>query len=196
MGFKQTMTTGSISQVNRCVTIQENLITNLLQFDVPVNYGNSGSPLFNSEGHVIGLVVARINPLLGDGIGFAVTSNQLLKIEESLATSDLPVVGESCPTYPYPWTGIDVEDISPADIYDSNNAVTSGAKVGKVSHPASNAGVMVDDIIVKLGDMEVHDSDEFYCFMTEYYNVGDTVVLEILRDEVLMSVSVTVNVKS
>lgn len=198
MGFKQTMTAGIISQINRCATIDGDLVTNLLQFDAPVNFGNSGSPLLNSEGRVIGLVVARMNPLLGDGIGLAVTSNQLIKIEESAAASDseTPIIlGVSSPSYPYPWIGVDVEDISPADIYDSNNAVTSGAKIMEVSSPARNAGVMVDDIIVRLDDMEVHDSDEFYCFITEFYNVGDTVILEIMRDEVPMSLSVTVNEK-
>lgn len=198
MGFKQTMTTGIISQINRCATVQEDFVTNLLQFDAPVNFGNSGSPLFNLEGRVIGLVVARINPLLGDGIGMAVTSNQLMKIADSLETLDPEtptILGVSSPSYPYPWIGVVVEDISPADIYDSDNTVTSGSKVTEVSYPATNAGVMVDDVIVRLGDVEVRDSDEFYCFMTEYYNVGDTVLLEVIRNEVPMSLSVTVEEK-
>lgn len=198
MGFKQTMTTGIISQINRCATIDGDFVTNLLQFDAPVNFGNSGSPLFNSEGHVIGLVVARINPLLGDGLGLAVTSNQLMKIAESSETPDpeTPIIlGVSSPSYPYPWTGITVEDISPADIYDSNNAVTSGAKVVEASGSARNAGIMVDDIIVRLGDMEIRDSDEFYCFVTEFYNIGDTVSIEIMRYETLMSLTVTIEEK-
>jgi S1-C subfamily serine protease len=198
MGFKQTMTTGSISQINRCATIDGDFVTNMLQFDAPVNFGNSGSPLFNSEGHVIGLVVARINPLLGDGIGFAVTSNHLMKISESSETPDpeTPIIpGVSSPSYPYPWTGITVEDISPSDIYDNNNSVTAGAKVIEVSGSARNAGVNVGDIVVGLDGMEVHNSDEFYCFITEFYNVSDTVLLEIIRYEMPMSVHVNVGVK-
>jgi len=62
----ETLTSGIVSQTNRFVDIefdqQGRWMANLIQFDAAVNSGNSGSPLLNSEGEVIGMVIARVNP--------------------------------------------------------------------------------------------------------------------------------------
>jgi S1-C subfamily serine protease len=62
----ETLTSGIVSQINRFIEIETDSetrwVANLIQFDAAANFGNSGGPLLNSEGEVIGMVIARINP--------------------------------------------------------------------------------------------------------------------------------------
>jgi S1-C subfamily serine protease len=74
--MRDTLTAGVISQLNRYVNVDGTSIPNLLQFDAPVNFGNSGGPLFNADGEIAGIVIARIHPTEGDGIYFAVSANK------------------------------------------------------------------------------------------------------------------------
>ncbi len=179
MGLEGTLTTGVISQINRCSSIEGEFHTNLLQFDAAVNFGNSGGPLFNKRGEVIGMVIARMNPLIGDGIGMVVTSNQIQKVENSAVSFDpsaeIPI--EPIDKYHYPWSGItaiDNKEISVSYL---------GAFVTAVNGPAIHAGVQIGDIITGIDEIEINNSDEFYCFLAEYYNVGDTITLKIWRGE-------------
>ena len=179
MGLKGTLTTGVISQINRCSTVEGEFRTNLFQFDAAVNFGNSGGPLFNKKGEVIGMVIARMNPLIGDGIGMAVTSNQIQKVENSAISfnpsAEIPI--EPIDNYQYPWSGItaiDNKEISVSYL---------GAFVTAVNGPAIHAGVQNGDVIISIDEFEIRNSDEFYCFLADYYDVGDTVTLKIKRGE-------------
>lgn len=190
LGLKDTINTGVISYVNRCITIQDDFLTNLLQFDAAANPGNSGSPLLNREGKVIGVVIAGIRADLGQGISYAVTSNMINKVASSIVYMQSGTF-----TYELPWTGITARDLLPKDIVTNNNTVVTGAKVTAVSWPASTAGVQVDDVIVMIDDRMIRDSDEFYSVLAEYYEIGDTVILEIKRDGQPVSVNLTIGEK-
>ena len=86
--LRDTLTRGIISQTGRFVEItgnsQTKWIANLIQFDAPVNSGNSGCPLVNTDGDVIGMVLARIEPDKGDGMYHAISSNMIMKVSESI----------------------------------------------------------------------------------------------------------------
>ena len=178
-GLEGTITSGIISQINRCSTIDGEFKTNLIQIDAAVNFGNSGGPLFNKKGEVIGMVIARMNPLIGDGIGMAVTSNQIQKVENSAVSFDpsteIPI--EPVDKYQYPWSGITVIDNKEISVS------YLGAFVTAVNGPAINAGVQKGDVIISIDEFEIRNSDEFYCFLADYYDVGDTVTLKIKRGD-------------
>jgi len=82
----ESLNTGIVSQVNRFAEIeydaQARWVANLIQFDAAVNYGNSGGPLFDADGDVIGLVIARVGPEEGDGIYYAVSANKMKRVAE------------------------------------------------------------------------------------------------------------------
>jgi len=103
LGLRDTLTTGIISQVNRFIMVDNNAVSNMLQFDAAVNFGNSGGPLFNSGGEVIGLVTARIDPVRGDGIYWAVSSNKMKRVADSI------IAGGS---FAYPWVGVGIADLT------------------------------------------------------------------------------------
>jgi len=198
LGLKETLTTGVISQINRGATIGTQYIADLLQFDVAVNFGNSGSPLLNANGEVIGLVNARIDPTQGDGISFAVASNQVRNIcladpEDTTSTTAEDI---SHFTYQYPWSGLTLKDILPKDIANNGNTLTSGAQVTAITGPASIGGVKVGDVIIKLDNRDIHDTDEFFSYLLENYSVGDTVTLGIMRNGEVVYITVELTEKT
>jgi len=101
-----TVTSGIVSQKGRFVDIEyddgeHHVVANLIQCDASVNFGNSGGPLINAEGEVIGLVIARVNPQEGDGIYYAVSSNKLKRVALSIITMASLITlgwGSSSPT--------------------------------------------------------------------------------------------------
>ena len=194
MGLKGTLTTGVISQINRCSSIEGEFRTNLFQFDAAVNYGNSGSPLFNSHGEVIGIVIARLSPLIGDGIGMAVTSSQIAKVADSIVPydTDSPGVVIIEKKYGYPRSGITVNDLMPGNVGESVRYTSFGALVTSVNGPAISAGVQIGDIITGIDEIEIRNSDEFYCFLADYYNIGDTITLKIWRGEENIAVNLAI----
>jgi S1-C subfamily serine protease len=195
LGLKETVTVGVISQVNRCVIIEDNRVANLLQYDAAVNPGNSGSPLLNVDGEVIGVVNAGGNPLLFEGTNFAVASNQVNKIIENLNSLSANGNALSDNSYSYPWTGITVEDIRPVDIVTNQNTITSGAEVTDVASPASDAGIRKGDIIIALDELTIFDDDEFYSYLTEFYSPGDTITMKIRRGTEQLSITLKVETK-
>jgi S1-C subfamily serine protease len=197
LGLRETINTGIISQIKRGGTVGDKYVADLLQFDAAVNFGNSGSALFNARGEVIGVVIGRINPLLGDGIGVAVASNLIQKVAECI---DHSVTNWGMPNgypffkYKYPWTGITVKDIPPAVMWGVENSITPGAQVTSITGPGIDAGVNTGDIITEIDSRVVHDSDEFYSFLAEY-DVGDSVVLTIERSGETLEITVTLGEK-
>jgi S1-C subfamily serine protease len=182
LGLKETLNTGVISQINRGATVGNKYIADMLQFDAAANFGNSGSPLLNSNGDVIGVVIGGISPLLGEGINMAVASNMIIKIESIIGPVDeskiFPLVGPGY-VYKYPWSGITAKDITPLHAWLGDNAAI-GAEVKTVTPPASDAGIKAGDIITMIDGRLVTSSDEFYSFLAEY-DVGDSVVLHVVR---------------
>jgi serine protease Do len=194
LGLKDTLTTGVISQVNRGITIGSQYYADLLQYDVAVNPGNSGGPLINANGEVIGLVNARIGPTYGDGISWAVASNLVRNI--CLAMPEDPVSmlmeGSSSFNYQYPSSGLTLKDVFPINIFVNGNTVTSGATVTAITAPASATGIRAGDIIVSIDGHEILDTDGFFSYLVENYSVGDTVTLQVIRNGEAISFALTI----
>ena len=157
LGFElmDTVTSGIVSGLNRQITINDKSMT-LLQTDAAINFGNSGGPLINKNGQVIGINSSKMSASYSEtsieGIGFAIPSNEVARIVDDIMEYGY-VTGK-------PQLGISCQDVTetiskmynlPMGIYIT--AVTNGSA-------ADNAGLQSGDIILKVDDVDVTTSDE------------------------------------
>jgi putative serine protease PepD len=164
LGLEQTVTSGIVSALHRQMTAPNNFtINDSIQTDAAINHGNSGGPLFDLEGNVVG-VNAQIASDSGgnDGIGFAIPSNTVKSIVAQLLGS-----GEVTHAY----LGVGVE---PAD----GGVAISEVKPGT---PAADAGLAVGDVITAAGGTAVSSSAELQKAV-DARKPGDTLSLSFIRD--------------
>ena len=175
----ESLNTGVVSQINRFVDIeydtQVRWVSNLIQFDAAVNSGNSGGPLFDSDGSIIGLVIARVEPEEGDGIYYAVSSNKLKRVADSIIANGY---------FDYPWLGVDISDLTPQQVQDMDLESINGVLVNRVvtDSPADKAGVQVDDIIIAIDGTETGNLAVLTSYLGEYTSPGEPATLTIIRN--------------
>ena len=185
----ETLTSGIVSQINRFVQIKSNdgehWVANLIQYDAPVNPGNSGGPLLNAGGEVIGLVIARVDPERGEGIYYAVSSNKVKRVAARLIESG---------SFDYPWVGINVSNISPRMAQDRALETTSGALVQGIlpDSPAQDSEIEADDVIVAIDSVAVQNVGDLTSYLGEHKSPGDQSSLTIYRHAVKMEITVEV----
>ena len=145
-----------------------------IQTDAAINKGNSGGPMFNARGEVIGISTAIFSPSGGSvGIGFATPSNSVLQFVKQLRDQGEVTRG---------WIGVSVQDISD-DIADSMKLENNkGAFVVEVikDGPADKAGLLPTDIILKFEDQDIEDM-KFLPKAVAKFPVGKIAKLQILR---------------
>jgi len=189
LGLPGTITSGIASQTNRFVEIAYSMgsrwVANIIQFDAAINSGNSGSPLLNSRGEVIGMVIAMINPTLGDGVYYAVSSNKVTRVASSLIERG---------SFGYPWLGVNITDLTPQMAQDRNLETINGVVVASVipDTPAEAAGIMVNDIIVAINKTSVREMADLTCYLGENVSYGDEVTLTLIRDGTKIELPLTV----
>ncbi|MCK0198271.1 DegQ family serine endoprotease [Ancylobacter sp. 6x-1] len=148
-GLGGTLTVGVISARNR--DINAGPYDNFLQTDAAINRGNSGGPLFNMDGDVIGINTAIISPSGGSiGIGFAVPSNTAIPVVQQLRDFGETRRG---------WIGVRIQQVTD-DIAESLSlGKARGALVGGLTDdgPAAKAGIKAGDVIVAFDGKEVKD---------------------------------------
>lgn len=175
--FKNTVTVGVISATERMLRISENYqMEGLIQTDAAINQGNSGGPLVNLAGEVIGintLIVRGGSSTGAEGLGFAIPSNMARAIS-------IQIIQDGYVSRPY--LGIRWEWINPGIAQAYNLPVEWGAFVSSVlpGTPASRAGLERGDIIIKLGDQTL-DGDTPFINALYQYTPGNTVELLVQR---------------
>jgi len=179
LGLPEAITSGIVSQTNRFVEVgydtKTQWVASIIQFDAAVNFGNSGSPLLNSKGEVIGMVIARVDPKLGDGVYYAVSSNKVRRVALSLIERG---------SFDYPWLGVEIANLTPETARARNLETVNGVVVKTVIPvtPAEAAGIKVDDIIVAINGTLVQEVAELTCYLGEYASPDDEVTLALIRD--------------
>ena len=166
-----TMTAGVVSAVGRTVTV-EGTIINAFQFDAAVNRGNSGGPIYNENGEVIGIVTAKLARSDVEGIGFAIPIIDAIEIASGLIEHGY-IIGR-------PLLGIVGATVSAA-IAEYYEWVV-GAQVRGVSPgtAAESAGLEPGDIIVGLGGTQVTSMDTLR-FAMRSFRAGDTTTISVWR---------------
>jgi S1-C subfamily serine protease len=185
-----TITAGIVSQLDRFEDVgdeaESSWIANLIQFDAPANFGNSGGPLFNADGEVIGIVIARVGPEIGDGIAFAVSANKVRRVADAIIEQG---------SFAYPWLGVEVSDITPLSAELIGRESVHGALVEQVSPggPADLAGVRSDDIIIGINNVTITEVADLVSYLGEYGSPGESVVLTIIRDDAEIELAVALS---
>ena len=186
--LRETLTAGIISQTDRYVEVTHGLtrrwVANLIQFDAAANFGNSGGPLINSDGEIVGMVIARVDPDKGDGIYYAVAANKVKRVAADLIAQGF---------YDYPRIGINIANLTPQIVLDRGLATANGAWVKKVlaNSPAEEAGIQRDDIIVAIDGVAIRDIAALTAYLGEHKSPGDEATLTLIRGGHQLEVSLT-----
>ncbi|MFV0432323.1 MAG: DegQ family serine endoprotease [Alphaproteobacteria bacterium] len=148
-GFGGTVTKGIISARGR--NIGSGPYDDFIQVDAPINRGNSGGPLFNMQGQVIGVNTAIISPTGGSiGLGFSVPSSIVENIVKHLQTEGKVKRG---------WLGVQIQEVSKDLAKSLGLDEAKGALVSDlIEGPAEGAGIQQGDVIIKFNDKDVKDS--------------------------------------
>ena len=176
-GFGGTVTTGIISSRNRDIGMGR--YDDFIQTDASINQGNSGGPLFDLNGKVVGINTAIIGASGSVGIGFAIPSNAASKVIEQLIKFGETKRG---------WLGVRIQVVT-KEIADLENLESpKGALVASVAEnsPADKGGIEAGDIILEFDGKEV-DTMRTLPKLVSQTEVGKRVSLKIWRNQKLIN---------
>ncbi len=187
--FKNTVTVGVVSATGRAIDSGQGYqIEGLIQTDAAINHGNSGGPLVNLAGEVIGIntLVVRNSGASSDvaeGLGFAIPVTTAQAIAQQIITNGY---------VSRPFMGINYQAISPNIAAMYNLPVKWGIYVQAIADgsPASKAGLQKGDIIASLNGVQLDETHQ-YLNMLYNYKPGDTVTLGIYRDGKQLDLNIT-----
>lgn len=169
--FSWSVTRGILSGKNRVVEVSDNFTNNViqvLQTDTAINSGNSGGPLCNSNGEVIGVTNMKLASSSVEGMGFAIP------IEEAIRYADSFISGEKISR---PYLGISIYDKT-SFYSDDTGVYINYIENGSV---AAKAGFQVGDKILKINNTEI-TSASYFKYELYKYNAGDKIKITIERN--------------
>lgn len=181
-GFRNTVTSGVVSAHNRELGNQRGL----LQTDAAINHGNSGGPLVNLRGEIVGInvMVLRGNFAgdLTEGLGFSIPSNTAKMVAQQLIeTGEVEV----------PFLGVSYEDLNPQLSMENQLSVVTGALIGEVIRgtAADSVGLQRGDVILAVDDQLLDDAHPLAQLLLQH-RVGDEIKLTIVRGNEQLDVNV------
>ncbi|MDF4005823.1 S1C family serine protease [Limosilactobacillus fermentum] len=183
--YANTVTKGIISATKRTVKASDSSVaTTVIQTDAAINSGNSGGPLVNMAGQVIGInsmkLASSTDGTSVEGMGFSIPSNEVVRVINQLIKNGKitrPTLGVSL---------LDLSDVSSSQqqsVLNLPTSVTKGVVVMKVEsgYPTANAGLQQYDVITSINGKKVTDAGDLKTVLYKY-KVGDTVTLTYYRD--------------
>lgn len=179
-----TLTSGMVSALDRVIATSESEADsiNMFQIDAAINKGNSGGPVFNSRGEVIGIATAKYSETGVEGLGFAIPINDAISIANELIENGY-VSGKA-------YFGITVTTVTSyaAQYYN----MVEGAYVYAVDDAscAATAGLKVGDVITKMDDAEITSQTDLIVAKRSYH-AGDTASLTVYRNGEYITLSIT-----
>ncbi len=186
--FKNTVTVGVVSATGRSIDTGSGYsIENLIQTDAAINHGNSGGPLVNLAGEVIGVntLVVRSTQAgdVAEGLGFAIPVNTAQAIAEQIIEQGY---------FARPYMGVSFQPINPAIAERYNLPANWGAYITQVEpgSPAAQAGLQENDIITKIGDVAIDETHSYINSLFEH-QPGDMIPLTVMRAGKEMQLQIT-----
>ena len=176
-----TITEGIVSALDRGVRVEGKII-NTFQHSAAVNPGNSGGPVYNANGEVIGIVTAKFRDPDIEGVGFAIPINDAIGLALSLIEHGY-ITGR-------PFIGITPETVTRgnAEFF----GLVEGVYVSDVvpGSAAEDAGILFGDVIIMLGKDEIKSREDLE-FALMKYKAGDKAAITVWRDgeEVILSIT-------
>lgn len=183
------MTPGIVSATDRVITTEEGRM-NMFQISAAVNEGNSGGPVYNAYGQVVGIVTAKPNTSSSgtstEGIGFAIPVDDAVRIADEVINGGHQVGSNDNPAY----LGITAQDVDTMAQQYYN--MPMGAYVLSVTDgsAADNAGILVGDIITQVDGYDVQSRDDLAQELT-FHSAGETCEVVVYRSGEYQTLSVT-----
>lgn len=183
-----TFTGGYVSAKDRSVTMSDGTVMNMIQTDTAINSGNSGGPLFDKYGQVVGIVSAKLSSSSSseasvEGLGFAIPINDVKDMVTSIMENGY-VTGK-------PNVGILMSDV---DESAQRYGVPAGSEVLAIldGSCAQTAGLQVGDIITAAGDTTVSSSDALKSAIKDC-KAGDSVTFTVYRSGETLTINVVLD---
>ena len=165
----------------------------MIQTDAAINHGNSGGPLVNMSGQVIGITTAIVRGSVSssdvaEGLGFAIPSKTVSDIAAQLISKG---------QVERPYMGVRWQLITPEIAKANGLPMQWGAYIQAigVDSTADLAGVRAGDIIIKIGDEELSDSNAFLNLLN-HHKIGENVTIEVWRDGQTMTLNAVLQGRS
>ena len=167
-----TMTSGMISATDRTITTERDVAINMFQIDAAVNGGNSGGPVYNSYGQVIGIVTAKYAATGVEGLGFAIPIDDAAHIANQILEFG----------YVKDKASLGIKVVAVTESIARYYNMVEGAYVNEVNSgsAAETAGLQSGDIIIALDGQEV-TSDSELTSLVKGYHAGDEAELTVWR---------------
>ncbi len=180
--FTNSVSNGNIGGIDRSLDVGNGTsLDNLIQHDAEISPGNSGGPLLNMLGEVIGMNVAKVetagaNGASATGLNFAIDGDTVVKIAETIiATND---------SIAFPYLGVQTQLTGQGTV----------VVVVEPDSPASKAGLEEGDVVARLGDVALDDENGLMSLLFRY-EPGDTVTMSVLRGDAEVDVEVTLGTR-
>ena len=184
--FKNSVTVGVVSATGRSLDSGRGYVMeDLVQTDAAINQGNSGGPLINLEGEIVGintLVVRGGGTTVAEGLGFAVPSNTANTISQQIIDKGY---------FARPFMGVTWQAVNPLIAEQYDLPVEWGAYVTQVQPgtPADEAGIQANDIIIQIGEVEINENTSFVNALFDY-QPGDEVDIRVSRGNDTVELSI------
>jgi S1-C subfamily serine protease len=212
LGNENSLAVGVVSAIHRSIpalTVERYRVTDAIQIDAPITHGNSGGPLFDSRGRVIG-INAQIRSQAGtgndSGVGFAVPIDSAKRsVSQLIAKRHVD----------YAYVGVQTEDVTPAIAHALGLKVKHGALIVKVvddpASPASRAGLRAGsghvhvlgldvprgaDVIIGINGKAVRDADDVVRIVSNQLQPGQVATFTVLRDGQRKTIAVRLGSRS
>ena len=174
LGLNDTMTVGVVSAKGRS-SLGIEKIENFIQTDAAINQGNSGGPLVDINGNVVGINTAIYSPSGGSiGIGFAIPSNLAVNIKDSIIKTG---------KVERAFLGVELQDLNPQLAKQFNLSTSNGVLVTNVTDdsPADKAGLKPGDVITSLNNGKVNGASQLMAEIASL-KVGANISIKYIRD--------------
>lgn len=182
-GLEGSMTAGLVSGVNRLIPAPNDYtIPDAIQTSAPVNPGNSGGPLMDLQGRVVGIV----NSGGGDNLAFAISTALIQRVAPALIKN-----GE----YEHAALGVTVQSVTPQIAEQIGLNQPRGVVVRSIQNSAADA-LQQDDVIVGIAEKSINSRQELASFLALETSPSDTVQITVIRDGTRQTVSVTLGTRS
>lgn len=188
--LSNTMTMGIVSQLGRIfpTSVGGFAEVDLIQTDTTINRGNSGGPLLDADGHVVG--ITTLHAINSTGLNFAIPSNLVVRIVPALIQNG---------HYDHPWLGFSGDTLNPIIAENllglprnSKGVVLFSVDAGG---PLDKAGLKRADLIIATDGIPVRTIGDLLTYLEEHKSIGDNIKLTINRNGQVMDLNVTVQTR-
>ena len=167
------VTLGVVGALGRTLTTREQTLTDLIQTDAAINEGNSGGPLVDLNGEIIGINTAVVQG--AQGIGFSVSSFTVIPVVQSILKHGRVM---------WPWLGVSVQDVSAPLALELQLEERHGVLMQRIwpDSPAEAAGIQEGDVLISIDGNAIASIRALQRVMREQLTVGQEVHAQFLRD--------------